>query len=182
MPRLRLTLIIVVLVAIAALILAFALNMRGDRQDSPTAVPTASTSATAITPTAAQSSVASPSAPPEEPSASPSASATPTPTTDTRTVVEPFVSNAIYDADAGSITVFAFVPGLSETKGTCTATLSDGSSQASASSEATLEVATTTCAPITFTAKSAPSANATVSVKFDSELSTGTSQTVEVTR
>jgi hypothetical protein len=95
------------------------------------------------------------------------------------TMVTPFITNAVVSGDGSSVTVFSFVPGLAETGGVCTASVVGGAPNEIASGPAVVEVAETTCPPLTIALANGPDGVA-VQVSYQSATSSGTSENVEV--
>jgi hypothetical protein len=93
--------------------------------------------------------------------------------------VTPFITNAVVSDDGSSVTVFSFVPGLAESGGVCTASVVGGAATEIASGPAVVEVAETTCPPLTIALPNGPDGVA-VQVSYQSATSSGTSETVEV--
>ncbi len=182
MRRTSIAVLTLALFAVVAGVIAVVMWLgSGDSANTPTPSPSV-TASTSTDPTPSESATASVSPSPTEtaPPASPPPSPASTP--DNRASVTPFIANAIYDPAAGTVTVYSFVPGLSEDTGTCTATFADGATTASGQSAASFEVSYTTCAPITVAVSSAPSSGATATVTFESTTSVGTSTPAKVTR
>ena len=128
-----------------------------------------------------------------DPSASPSSTPTPLPNGggvpedenedatepepgDTATVT-PFITNALLADDGLSVTVFSFVPGLAESGGLCRASVVGGADTEFAEAVATVEVAETTCPPLTIPLTSG-SDGIEVQVSYESATASGTSESV----
>jgi len=95
--------------------------------------------------------------------------------------VTPFISSALLTSDLQFVNVRAFVPGLSEEGGTCTATVTGPGVELSVSAAAFIEVATTTCPVLTLELGGASAAGLTAVVRYDSTTSAGVSEPVGVT-
>lgn len=94
--------------------------------------------------------------------------------------VTPFVVNVIPSTDGSAAVVYSLVPGLAENGGTCTATLSDGTATATATGVAEVQVATTTCPPLTVSLAGLPSGAGSLVVSYASPTVSGSSDPVPV--
>lgn len=83
--------------------------------------------------------------------------------------------------DPSTIEVQAFVSGIIEGTGTCTASLTSGSVNITSSSPAFIDATTTQCEPMIISRAKLSSGQWSVSVHYDSPTSTGTSQDKTIT-
>lgn len=145
-----------------------------------------------ITPGAATSTQAGDVVDPSVPSATPTetiASDTPAPIatevatsapsasadteTDTRTAVVPAITTPDAKTPAGPLDVAAIVPGVVESGGTCTMTISSGSTTRTATSQGVAAGSYTGCQAVTF--KDVAAGTWQVRVRYDSTKATGSS-------
>lgn len=106
--------------------------------------------------------------------------ATGSPGTDRRIAVVPFITTADWDASAGALNVSAIVPGVVESGGTCTVTLTSGSTVRTATSGGVGASSYTGCAAVAVQGLAAGTWQ--VRVRYTSAKSAGTSavRTVQV--
>ena len=134
-------------------------------------------------PTATPSSSATESATPSEtasPTSTPTDSASPTPTS--RIDAEVQILDASADATAGIGTVIAQVNNVTESTGTCTATIKAGGIvKKFGPVQAEANAASTQCFAITFDLAGLPSGAAAVQVSYDSPTASGKSNYFSVT-
>jgi hypothetical protein len=93
--------------------------------------------------------------------------------------VTPFITGAVLAADGSSVTVYSFVPGLTEAGGVCRASVVGGGPAEIAEGIATADVAETTCPPLVIPLAGAAE-DLTVQVTYESATSSGTSESVGV--
>jgi pectate lyase len=97
------------------------------------------------------------------------------------TGVVPFVTGAYLSQDRLSVTVYTFVPTIQEADGTCTASVVSGSEAERAESAASIDIAGTTCAPVTIVLDSPATRGLEVVVAYSSPTSQGRSEPTGVT-
>jgi len=176
----------VVALAAAVVVLLFVIPGTDRRQTdagsspSPSRVtPTASSTPTP-TRTAGTDNGSSPSARPSEvPVVTPEPVPMPTPTAEDP--VPPAASVTVTRAgqNGATISVSAFVAGVTEDGGTCTLELV-GASTAGATSTAFADATTTICGPLSVSARTLAAGTYTATVSYRSDTSSGTSQPVDV--
>lgn len=133
-------------------------------------------------------------APMPTPTPEPTASASPTPPpdagvpvdqsgsdpTDPQAPVVPFIVRTEFSADASSLTVYAFVPGVAEDGGTCTAIVSTPDGDQVGTSAGRIGATQTDCDPITVQLAQPASGAVTVLVRYESSVASGDSERLEV--
>jgi hypothetical protein len=112
-------------------------------------------------------------APGDEGTTSPSAAETSS--TDARTAVVPFITTADWDASAKALDVSAIVPGVVEGGGTCTVTLTSGSTTRTATSSGVAAASYTGCEAVAV--KDLAAGTWQVQVRYSSAKAVGTSKT-----
>lgn len=90
--------------------------------------------------------------------------------------VVPFITGAFFSDDLTSVTVYSFVPKVQESDGTCTASIVGGSATETASMPASIDVAGTTCAPLTIALDTPVTGSIEVVVAYESSTSEGRSE------
>jgi hypothetical protein len=155
-----------------------------------TSAPSANASTSAASADVIDPSVpsATPSATPTETIASdaPAAAATPvatsdpTATTDSRTAVVPYITTADWDSSAQAVDVAAIVPGVVESGGTCTVTLTEGSTVRTLTTDGVAASSYTGCEAVVV--KDLAAGSWQVRVRYSSSKSAGASavRTVQV--
>lgn len=93
---------------------------------------------------------------------------------------DPFIVGAYVSADLTAVTVNSFVPRLTDSGGTCTASVVGGSGGETASGPASFEVADTVCPPLTIVLSSPFREGLEVIVTYESANHTGTSAPAKV--
>ena len=109
------------------------------------------------------------------PVVTPVASSAPTPSSDARTAVVPFITTADWDASAAALDVSAIVPGIVEGGGTCTVTLTNGSTTRTAESGGVAAASYTGCEAVAV--KDLAAGTWQVQVRYSSAKAVGTSKT-----
>ncbi len=135
-------------------------------------------------PSSSPSATAATAAP--EPTVTPTASPTrtPAPVPSGKKTVTPFITGALWDQSSGILDVEAYVPGLVEMDGTCTATATRAGHTATATATAAPGANDTECNPIDLTADQLSRGTWTITVSYVSKRSAGVSaaRTVTVTK
>ncbi|GAA4753959.1 hypothetical protein GCM10025783_28620 [Amnibacterium soli] len=139
----------------------------GDEGTS-TASPAASPATVAPTPTETVASDI------PAPVVTPVASSAPTASSDARTAVVPFITTADWDASAAALDVSAIVPGIVEGGGTCTVTLTNGSTTRTAESGGVAAASYTGCEAVAV--KDLAAGTWQVQVRYSSAKAVGTSK------
>lgn len=92
-----------------------------------------------------------------------------------------FVTYSGWNSLSGSVDVGGYVAGVVESDGTCTLTLTRGSTEVTGSTPATPDVGTTSCGGLTVPGSAVSAGTWTAVVGYDSDSSSGSSDPVEVT-
>jgi hypothetical protein len=119
--------------------------------------------------------VTSPAVVAPAPVVTPVATSAPTSSTDARTAVVPFITTADWDASAKALDVSAIVPGVVEGGGTCTVTLTSGSTTRTATSSGVAAASYTGCEAVAV--KDLAAGTWQVQVRYSSAKAVGTSKT-----
>lgn len=100
-------------------------------------------------------------------------------TTQNTTKVNVIIANTF--VNGSNLEIRAFIPGVVENNGTCTANLSKGSNTVTGSSKVFADATTSQCEPITIALNKFPQSGTwSLTVSYSSEKYTGTSQAIEV--
>lgn len=122
---------------------------------------------------------APPAAPPDE-EAAPPADDPSLPAPDGRGTVEVMVTYVGWDAAVGEVVVGSYVPDLVESGGSCTLTLTQGSSMVSATTSALADAASTVCGDLAVPGASLMPGTWSASVTYESNAVVGLSDTQSV--
>jgi hypothetical protein len=109
------------------------------------------------------------------PVVTPVATSAPTASSDARTAVVPFITTADWDASAAALDVSAIVPGVVEGGGTCTVTLTNGSTTRTATTGGVAAASYTGCEAVAV--KDLAAGTWQVQVRYSSAKAVGTSKT-----
>jgi hypothetical protein len=140
--------------------------------DEATTSPSAALSSPAVVEPTPTETVASDT---PAPVVTPVATTAPTSSTDARTAVVPFITTADWDASAKALDVSAIVPGVVEGGGTCTVTLTSGSTTRTATSSGVAAASYTGCEAVAV--KDLAAGTWQVQVRYSSAKAAGTSKT-----